>query len=139
MAQLLITGSNEFHALTVVVVQYTPIIIDFQEVFKLGIGHDGDSMAWGSIQLELETHVATLEWMKGGGVGQSIWGEIEGEQGHVATGVDEGPIIVVQFACDLSPHVWQEHGGFTSLVGSGGLQQTSVVVHVFASIVVHQF
>ena len=96
-------------------------------------------MAGRGIQLELETHVATLGWMKGGGVGQTIRREIEGEQPHVPTGVDDRPIIVVQLGCGLPPHVWQEHGGFSSLVGGGGLQQTSVAIHVFGAIVVHQF
>ena len=61
-------------------------------------------MAWRGIRLELETYVATLWGMKGGGVGQSVRGEIERKQRHVPTGVNDGVVIVVQFG-RLTPHV----------------------------------
>ena len=43
--------------------------------------------------------------MKGVGVEQSVRGEIEREQRHVPTGVNDGVVILVQFG-RLTLHVW---------------------------------
>ena len=121
VAQLLICGGDEFHASTVVVVQHPSVLIDFHDVFEFGVQHDGDGVAGRSIQFELQAHVATLRRMEGTGIGQTVGREIEGEQRHVATGVDDRTIVVIQLGGGLSPHVRQQHGGFASLIGSRGL------------------
>ena len=53
MTELLITRRNEFHSSTVVVVQYTVVIIDFDHIFEFGIDQHRDGMACRSIKFEL--------------------------------------------------------------------------------------
>ena len=45
MSELLIARCNEFHSLTVVVVQHTVIITDFHHILKFGIDQYCDGMA----------------------------------------------------------------------------------------------
>ena len=80
----------------------------------------------------------TLWGVEGRSVGQSIGGEVEGEQGHIPMGANDGCVTGIGFG-HLSPHVGQDHGGFSSLVGGHAFQQTSVTMDVFGTIIVDQF
>ena len=53
MAELLIARCNEFHSLTVVVVQHTVVIIDLNHILTFGIDHHRDGIAYRGIPREL--------------------------------------------------------------------------------------